>query len=208
MGPHRRSVGERGRYEHGWNVGQERVRPRCPLLSSWTVEVWSWHSKPLRDSGQRKTAPGPWTQRVLAEESALFNPGASGDRTQETLCLLLVGLLGGSPPLCPSWTPSNSTCPPAHALCYLCPPCFLSHLRLLDFRASLMVLDNRCHGGCKVWAGWTFRHHSPLPPQDPGPHLLAQWDQRCQAHPWHPGIPQLLESPEDPSLQVVLKVKS
>lgn len=100
-------MGERGHYEDPWNAGQETVRPRHPLLSSLTVEVWSWHSKPLRDSGQRKTAPEPWTQRVPAEENALFNPGASGARTQETLCLLLVDLLGGSLPLCPSLTPSD-----------------------------------------------------------------------------------------------------
>ena len=30
------------------------------------------------DSGQRKTAIGPWIQRALAEEGALLNPDAQG----------------------------------------------------------------------------------------------------------------------------------
>ena len=40
--------------------------------------------KVFMDSGQRKTAIGPWTQRALAEEGALLNPEASGARAQET----------------------------------------------------------------------------------------------------------------------------
>lgn len=42
--------------------------------------------------------------------------------------------------------PSTPTCPPAHSLCHLCLPCFLSCRQVLDSLVSLVVLDNRRHG--------------------------------------------------------------
>lgn len=167
-----------------------------------------WHSGLSWTLGRDKQPQGLGLKGLWQRKVPFLDPDASRARAQETLCLLLMALLGSSPAPRPSLTPRNPTCPPTHSLCYLCPPCFLSHLRLLVSRASLVVLDNRCHRECQGWAGWVFRRHSPHPPQDPGSHLSAQWGQCCQSRPWHLGIPQLLESLEDPSLQVVLKGKS
>lgn len=64
------------------------LRPRCRpeecgrgALLFLMLEVWSWYLKLFRDSGQRKNSPR--SLRV---------------RAQETLCLLLVGPRGASPP--------------------------------------------------------------------------------------------------------------
>lgn len=155
------------------------------LLSSGTLEVWSWHSMPLGNPGQRKISPRT-------------------SRGQYT---------GGSPP--PSGEPAGSqfsvpsiaACPPTHTLCHLCLLCFLSCRWVLDSLVSLVVLDNRHDGEHKSWVDGPS-HITPHAHHQMRPHLLTQWRQHCQAHPWHLEILSHPEGLEDPLLQAVLKVKS
>lgn len=150
-----------------------------------TLVVWSWHSRPLRNPGQRKNSPRTFT----------------GQRAGEALPP------SGRPAGSQSSVPSTPICPPTHTLCYLCLPCFLSCQQVLDSLFSLVVLDNRRHGERKSWvdgpsAITPHTHHRKKA------HLLAQWHQHCQAHPWHLGILPHPAGLEDPLFHVVLKVKS
>lgn len=122
-----------------------------------------------------------------------------------TLCLLLVGPLGGSPPPCPSLTPSTAPSAYPHPL--------LPGSPLLPFMPLVPGLPGLPGGPVQQKPGadegqapWIFRHPSPRPPQARGPHLLGQGSQQCQAHPWHLGILPCRGTREDPSLQVVLQV--